>query len=151
VAAERRGETGGRAQDAMAQSDFAGATFSYQPAPPAVVGRARELAAACAEFGVSLTAAALQFPLGHPCMSVVRPAAVWETVSSDRSQIWDVKRFVSQNSAQPLHTAVPRMYSELSDATAQNCTYFPAQSPLCTDKNYMKFVINNLYTLYISY
>jgi D-threo-aldose 1-dehydrogenase len=40
-----------------------GAPFDYEPAPPAVLARARELAAALAGLGVELPRAALQFPL----------------------------------------------------------------------------------------
>ena len=59
--------------DAMAEKDFEGATFTYQPASAEVVAAARKLAAAAKEFGVSLTAAALQFPLGFANMAVVIP------------------------------------------------------------------------------
>ena len=48
----------------MADNDFAGAQFSYQPATSPVLERARAIAAVCTAHGVSLTAAALQFPLG---------------------------------------------------------------------------------------
>ena len=48
----------------MANNDFAGAQFSYQPATSPVLERARAIAAVCTAHGVSLTAAALQFPLG---------------------------------------------------------------------------------------
>lgn len=41
------------------------ATFDYLPAPPAVLARARAIAAVCHEVGASLPAAALQFPLAH--------------------------------------------------------------------------------------
>lgn len=42
-----------------------GAPYDYAPAPPAVLDRARRLAAVCAEFEVPLKAAALRFPFGH--------------------------------------------------------------------------------------
>jgi D-threo-aldose 1-dehydrogenase len=41
------------------------AKFDYQDAPPELLRRAADLRAACAEYGVPLEAAALQFPLGH--------------------------------------------------------------------------------------
>ena len=40
-----------------------GAWFDYAPAPPHILERARALAAVCADAGVSLRAAAMQFPL----------------------------------------------------------------------------------------
>jgi D-threo-aldose 1-dehydrogenase len=42
--------------------------FNYKPAPPAIVERARLLAAACARHDVPLKAAAIQFPLAHPAV-----------------------------------------------------------------------------------
>jgi len=45
-----------------------GGRFNYAPAPPAVVDRARRLAATCARHGVPLRAAAIQFPLAHPAV-----------------------------------------------------------------------------------
>jgi D-threo-aldose 1-dehydrogenase len=45
------------------------ATYNYVPAPPAVLERARTMAQACARYGVSLPAAAIQFPLRHPAIA----------------------------------------------------------------------------------
>ena len=42
--------------------------FNYSEAPVAVVERVRALQRACDEFGVSLPAAALQFPMAHPAV-----------------------------------------------------------------------------------
>jgi D-threo-aldose 1-dehydrogenase len=42
------------------------ATYDYVPAPPAVINRARRIAATCREFAVPLPAAALHVPLAHP-------------------------------------------------------------------------------------
>ena len=39
--------------------------------PGDILQRAQALAAACAEFGVELPAAALQFPLRHPLVATV--------------------------------------------------------------------------------
>ena len=47
--------------------------YNYEPAPPAVIDRVRQLENVCAEFNVSLQAAALQFPLGHPAVASVIP------------------------------------------------------------------------------
>jgi D-threo-aldose 1-dehydrogenase len=46
-------------------------TYDYVSAPDALVARARAMARACSERGVSLTAAALQFALRHPAVSAV--------------------------------------------------------------------------------
>ena len=48
-----------------------GGRFDYQAAPPAIVDRARRLAAVCARHGVPLKAAAIQFPLAHPAVASV--------------------------------------------------------------------------------
>ena len=46
-----------------------GAHFEYEPATPAVIARAKGLAAACARHDVPLRAAAMQFPLAHPAVA----------------------------------------------------------------------------------
>jgi D-threo-aldose 1-dehydrogenase len=46
----------------------AGGRFNYAPALPAVVERARRLAAICARHDVPIRAAAAQFPLAHPAV-----------------------------------------------------------------------------------
>jgi D-threo-aldose 1-dehydrogenase len=45
-----------------------GGTYNYGAAPPEVRERAGRLAAVCARHGVTLPAAALRFPLGHPAV-----------------------------------------------------------------------------------
>jgi len=51
---------------------LAGTTkFNYDDAPPAIAARAEALRAACAEEGLALEAAALQFPLTHPAALTV--------------------------------------------------------------------------------
>jgi D-threo-aldose 1-dehydrogenase len=49
----------------------AGAKYEYQDATAEVLERARALAALCADHGVELPAAALQFPLRHPAVATV--------------------------------------------------------------------------------
>ncbi len=49
----------------------AGARFDYRVAPAALLARARELEAVCAQFGVPLRAAAARFPLRHPAVASV--------------------------------------------------------------------------------
>ncbi len=44
------------------------AHFEYRSAPPEVIGRARAIATICAEHGVTLPDAAVQFPLRHPAI-----------------------------------------------------------------------------------
>jgi len=46
-----------------------GATYDYAPAPPGLLARARRMCDACASYGVSLPAAALQFTLRHPAVT----------------------------------------------------------------------------------
>jgi D-threo-aldose 1-dehydrogenase len=45
-----------------------GSRYNYRPAPPAVIDRARRLAAVCERHAVPLRAAAIQFPLAHPAV-----------------------------------------------------------------------------------
>ncbi len=52
-----------------------GATFDYAPASPERIERAQRLRAVCADHGVSLRAAALQFPTRHPGVSTVLTGA----------------------------------------------------------------------------
>jgi D-threo-aldose 1-dehydrogenase len=47
----------------------AGATFNYQPASTAWLERTSQIEAVCAQHGVPLRAAALQFPLAHPAIT----------------------------------------------------------------------------------
>jgi D-threo-aldose 1-dehydrogenase len=49
----------------------ANAHYNYAPPPAAVLERVRQLEALCAEHGVPLQAAALQFPLAHPAVASV--------------------------------------------------------------------------------
>ena len=46
-----------------------GSRFNYRTAPPAIVERARRLAAVCDRHAVPLRAAAAQFPLAHPAVA----------------------------------------------------------------------------------
>jgi D-threo-aldose 1-dehydrogenase len=52
-----------------------GATYNYRPADPAMMDRARRIAAVCARHEVDLRAAALQFVLAHPAIVSVIPGA----------------------------------------------------------------------------
>ena len=44
-----------------------GMKYDYQDAPPALVDRARRIAEVCERHGTTLPAAAIAFPLSHPC------------------------------------------------------------------------------------
>ncbi len=48
-----------------------GARYDYRPASPELVERAQRMKVICDEYGVSLKAAAIQFPLGHPAVASV--------------------------------------------------------------------------------
>ncbi len=52
-----------------------GSTWNYAEAPPDLIARRDRLAAICNSHGVSLRAAALQFPLAHPAVASVIPGA----------------------------------------------------------------------------
>ncbi len=52
-----------------------GAPYDYAPASPELLDRARALQAACLRHDVPLAAAALQFPLRHPAVTLVLPGA----------------------------------------------------------------------------
>jgi D-threo-aldose 1-dehydrogenase len=45
--------------------------YDYAPAQPGVLARVRRLADVCARWEIPLTAAAVQFPLGHPAIACV--------------------------------------------------------------------------------
>ncbi len=76
----------------------ASATYDYGAAPAELIERARELARTCAEFGVELPAAALQFPLRDPVVASVvvgtaHPDAVRQNLARMRApipqELWD--------------------------------------------------------------
>lgn len=76
-----------------------GTTYDYAPAPPALLVRARWLAAVCRRHGVAPAAAALQFPLRHPAVACVvaggrSPAEVEEDArlfaAPVPESLWDV-------------------------------------------------------------
>jgi D-threo-aldose 1-dehydrogenase len=48
-----------------------GTHYNYMPAPPDLLQRAQHMRRICASHGVSLQAAAIQFPLGHPAIASV--------------------------------------------------------------------------------
>ncbi|MEN9932233.1 MAG: hypothetical protein RIS17_806 [Pseudomonadota bacterium] len=52
-----------------------GAQYHYMPAPPEIMDRVRRIEAICADFGISLRAAALQFPVRHQAVAASVPGA----------------------------------------------------------------------------
>lgn len=68
----------------LASGATQGATFAYDPAPPAILKRVRQIEAACLRHGVPLKAAALQFVAAHPAVStlLVGPRSVAELEDS---------------------------------------------------------------------
>lgn len=55
----------------LATGATAGATFNYRPAPPEIIARVQAMEEAARAHGVSLAAAALQFPLHNPVVASV--------------------------------------------------------------------------------
>jgi D-threo-aldose 1-dehydrogenase len=51
------------------------AHYNYMRATPEILKRVQQIEAVCTRHGVSLPAAALQFPLGHPAVASVIPGA----------------------------------------------------------------------------
>jgi D-threo-aldose 1-dehydrogenase len=69
-----------------------GATYDYVPAAPAMLAKAHAIRDVCERHGVSLRAAALQFPLGHPAVASVligarSPAEVDDAVGAATTEI----------------------------------------------------------------
>jgi D-threo-aldose 1-dehydrogenase len=68
------------------------ARYNYELAPPSVIARVRRIEAICQRYGVTLPAAALQFPLAHPQVAAVipglgSPARIAETTGLYRQNI----------------------------------------------------------------
>ncbi|MBK8086460.1 MAG: aldo/keto reductase [Devosia sp.] len=60
----------------LATGPVPGARYNYRDPSAAEIGRVAGIAAACGRHGVSLAAAALQFPLHHPLVASVIPGAL---------------------------------------------------------------------------
>ena len=59
----------------LATGAVPGARYNYNPAPPEILDRVRRIEAVCADHGVRLIEAALQFAVGHPAVRTVIPGA----------------------------------------------------------------------------
>ncbi|MCX6425292.1 MAG: aldo/keto reductase [Actinobacteria bacterium] len=62
---------GGVYNSGILANPVAGATFHYAPAPDEIIAKAQKIRDLLATFKVSLTAAAIQFPLRHPAVTTV--------------------------------------------------------------------------------
>ncbi len=67
----------------LATGAVEGATYAYQPADAEILERTRRIQQVCDELEVRLPAAALQFPLAHPCVAAVIPGATQATIVTD--------------------------------------------------------------------
>ena len=52
------------------------AKYVYEIAPPEIIEKVKQLERVCHRHNVSLAAAAIQFPLAHPCVTTVIPGAL---------------------------------------------------------------------------
>ena len=59
----------------LATGAVEGAYYNYAPAPEDVLEKVRRIEAVCVRHEVPLSAAALQFPFGHPAVATVLPGA----------------------------------------------------------------------------
>jgi len=55
----------------LAAGAAAGGRYDYHPAPPDIVARVSRIETVCSRHGVTVTAAALQFPLAHPVVEAI--------------------------------------------------------------------------------
>ena len=62
---------GGVYNSGILANPVAGATFHYAPAPDEIIAKAQKIRDLLETFNVSLTAAAIQFPLRHPAVTTV--------------------------------------------------------------------------------
>jgi D-threo-aldose 1-dehydrogenase len=69
--------------------------YNYQAPPQHIVTRVNALRAVCAQFGVPLPAAALQFPTAHPAVSVVLPGLA-TTQQVEQTLQWQDQRIPAE-------------------------------------------------------
>ena len=80
--------TGGVFNSGILADPGDGARYDYAPASSALLARARRLRDACAEYGVPLAAAALQFTIRHPAVTAtVVGARTPEEIAADVSYL----------------------------------------------------------------
>jgi D-threo-aldose 1-dehydrogenase len=73
----------------LASGPVKGAFYNYDPAPQEILDRVAAIEAVCASHGVSLKAAALQFPLLHPTHLTVIPGAQTAQELSDNVAVYE--------------------------------------------------------------
>ena len=73
----------------LASGPVKGAFYNYDPAPQEILDRVAAIEAVCASHGVSLKAAALQFPLLHPTHLTVIPGAQTARELSDNVAVYE--------------------------------------------------------------
>jgi D-threo-aldose 1-dehydrogenase len=76
----------------LATGSIPEARYQYRPAPPEIMEKTRRIEAVCAQHGVALKAAALQFPLAHPAIrslvvGMVSPHEVDQNLAALRAPI----------------------------------------------------------------
>jgi len=59
----------------LATGPVEGAVYNYDVANDEILAKTRQIESVCKEFGVTLAAAAIQFPLAHPIVAAVIPGA----------------------------------------------------------------------------
>jgi D-threo-aldose 1-dehydrogenase len=64
------------ASGVLATGAVRGARYRYADATPEILAKVKRIEAVCARHEVPLSAAALQFPLGHPSVASVIPGAL---------------------------------------------------------------------------
>jgi len=68
----------------------AGARYNYDPAPADLIARTHRLAEVCQRFGVPLKAAALQFPIAHPCVAAVLTGTRSRVELDENARLFDL-------------------------------------------------------------
>lgn len=86
----------------LAPGPKGGAWYGYLAPEPGIVEKVKHMEAACARHGVSLAAAALQFPFGHPAVAAVIPGP-------------ESAQHVRTNIALMRETIPPALWGELKD------------------------------------
>jgi D-threo-aldose 1-dehydrogenase len=68
----------------------AGARYNYDPAPADLIARTQRLSEVCAHHGVPLKAAALQFPIAHPCVAAVLTGTRSRAELDENARLFDL-------------------------------------------------------------
>ena len=68
----------------------AGARYNYDPAPADLIARTHRLSEVCQRFRVPLKAAALQFPIAHPCVAAVLTGTRSRVELDENARLFDL-------------------------------------------------------------